>query len=75
MKNKYLFFSFMMFLAFGISSCSSYSEEIPQEVPQADALKPVQQTNIKETKNGYLEITLPEDFKSGWYAISGSMFK
>ena len=61
MKNKYLFFSFMMFLAFGISSCSSYSEEIPQEVPQADALKPVQQTNIKETKPLEVAMQDPQD--------------
>lgn len=61
MKNKYLFFSFMMFLAFGISSCSSYSEEIPQEVPQTDASKPVQQTHIKETKPLEVAMQDPQD--------------
>lgn len=61
MKNKYLFFSFMMFLAFGISSCSSYSEEIPQEVPQADDSKPIQQTNIKETKPLEVAMQDPQD--------------
>lgn len=61
MKNKYLFFSFMMFLAFGISSCSSYSEEIPQEVPQTDDSKPVQQTHIKETKPLEVEMQDPQD--------------
>lgn len=31
--------------------------------------------DIKETKNGYLEVAIPEDFKSGWYMINGYMFK
>lgn len=61
MKNKYLFFSFMMFLAFGISSCSSYSEEIPQEVPQTNDSKPVQQTHIKETKPLDVAMQDPQD--------------
>ena len=61
MKNKYLFFSFMMFLAFGISSCSSYSEEIPQEVPQTNDSKPVQQTHIKETKPLEVAMQDPQD--------------
>lgn len=61
MKNKYLFFSFMMFLAFGISSCSSYSEEIPQEVPQTDDSKSVQQTHIKETKPLEVAMQDPQD--------------
>lgn len=32
-------------------------------------------TNIKDTRNGYLEVSIPEDYKSGWYEIDGYFFK
>ncbi len=60
MKTKYLFFSFMAFLAFGITSCS-HSEEVPERVNNEVSQKPVQESQIKEIKPLEVEMQDPQD--------------